>query len=191
MPVSVLHVYQSLAINVPSASMSLNFFFFDHTVLLKVSFMVRPMVVFLCSAQEIFPELCSTFFAKIWQHCCCCSAAQSCPTLCDPVDHSMPGFPVHHELPEPAQWCHPTISSSVIPFFSCPQSFLAWESFPMILLFTSNGQSIGASALASVLPMNIQDWIPLELTGLISFQSKGLSRVFSNTTVQKHQFFGA
>ena len=191
MPVSVLHVYQSLAINVPSASTSLNFFFFDHIVLLKVSFMVRPMVVFLCSAQEIFPELCSTFFAKIWQHCCCCSAAQSCPTLCDPVDHSMPGFPVHHELLEPAQWCHPTISHSVVPFSSCLQSFPASGSFPMSQLFAWGGQSIGASALASVLSMNIQGWFPLGLTGLISLQSKGLARFFSNTTVQKHDFFGA
>ena len=85
-------------------------------------------------------------------------------------------------------WCHPTISSSVIPFSSCPQSFPASGSFLMSWLFVSGGQSIGASA--SVLPMNIQDWFPLGLTGLISLQSKRLSRVFSNTTVQKHQFFG-
>ena len=87
-------------------------------------------------------------------------------------------------------WCHPTISSSVIPFSSCLQSFPASESFPMSQFFTSGGQSIGASATAWVLPMKIQDWFPLGLTGLI-LQSKGLSRVFSNTTVQKHQFFGA
>ena len=87
-------------------------------------------------------------------------------------------------------WCHPTISSSVVPF-SCLQSFPASGAFPVSQFFTSGGQSIGASALASVLPMNIQDWFPLGLTGLISLQSKGLSRVFSNTTVQKHQFFGA
>ena len=88
-------------------------------------------------------------------------------------------------------WCHPTISSSVIPFSSCPLSFLASESFLKSWLFTSGGQSIGASASASVLPMNIQDWFPLGFTGLISLQSKGLSRVFSNTTVQKNQFFDA
>ena len=88
-------------------------------------------------------------------------------------------------------WCHPTISSSVIPFSSCLQSFPALGSFPMSWLFPSSGQSIRASASASVLPMNIQDWFPLGLTGLISLQSKGLSKVFSNTTVQKHQFFGA
>ena len=86
-------------------------------------------------------------------------------------------------------WCHPTISSSVIPFSSCLQSFPASGSFLMIWLFTSGGQSIGASVSASVLPMNIQDWFPLGWTGWISLQSKGLSRVFSNTTVPKHQFF--
>ena len=80
-------------------------------------------------------------------------------------------------------WCHPTISSSVFPFSSCPQSFPASGSFPMSQLFTSGGQSIGVSASASVLPMNIQDWSPLGWTGWISLQSKGLSRVFSNTTV--------
>ena len=83
-----------------------------------------------------------------------------------------------------SQWCHPTISSSVVSFSSRLQSF------PMSQFFTSSGPSIGVSALASVLPMNIQDWSPLGWTGLISLQSKGLSRVFSNTTVQKHQFFG-
>ena len=88
-------------------------------------------------------------------------------------------------------WCHPPISSSVIPFSSRLQSFPASGSFPRSQLFTSGGQSIGASASTSVLPMNIQDWFPLGWTGWISWQSKGLSRVFSNTTVQKHQFFGA
>ena len=86
-----------------------------------------------------------------------------------------------------SQWCHPTSSFSVIPFSSCLQSFPTSGSFPMTHFFASGGQSIGASA--SVLPMNIQDWFPLGLTGWISFQSKGLSRVFSNTTVQKHRFF--
>ena len=86
---------------------------------------------------------------------------------------------------------NPIISSSIIPFCSCLQYFPAWRSFPMSRLFTSGGQSIGASASASVLPMNIQDWFPLGLTDLISLLSKGLSRVFSNTTVQQHQFFGA
>ena len=88
-------------------------------------------------------------------------------------------------------WCHPAISSSVVPFSSCLQSCRASQSFPVSHFFTSGGQSIGVSASASILPVNIQDWFPLGLTGLISFQSKGLSRVFSNTTVQKHQFFSA
>ena len=87
-------------------------------------------------------------------------------------------------------WCHPTISSSVTPFFSCLQSFPASGSFPMRQFFALGGQSIGISASASGLPMNIQTWFPLGWTGLNSLQSKGLSRVFSNTTVQKHQFIG-
>ena len=125
------------------------------------------------------------------------SVAQSCPTLRDPMDHSMPGLPVHHQLPESTQtrllswWCHPTISSSVVPFSFCLQSFPASGSFQMSQFFPSGGQSIGVSASALVLPMNIQDWFPLGWTGWISLQSKGLSRVFSNTTVQKHQFFSA
>ena len=89
------------------------------------------------------------------------------------------------------QWCHPTILSSVVHFSSRLPSFPASESFPVNQLFTSGGQSIGASASASVPPMNIQGWFPLGFTGLIFLQSKGLSRVFSNTTVQKHQFFSA
>ena len=130
------------------------------------------------------------------------SVAQTCPTLCDPMNHSTPGLPVHHQLSEFTQthvhWVgdaiqpsHPTISSFVIPFSSCPQSFPASGSFQMSQFFALGGQSIGVSALTSVLPMNTQDWSPLRWTGWISLQSKGLSRVFSNTTVQKHQFFGA
>ena len=90
-----------------------------------------------------------------------------------------------------SQWCHPTISSSVVPFSSCPQSSPASGSFPMSQLFASGGQSIGVSASTSVLPMNTQDWSPLGWTGWISLQSKGLSRILSNTTVKKHQFFSA
>ena len=89
-----------------------------------------------------------------------------------------------------SQWCHPAISSSVVPFSSFPQSLPASGSFPMSQFFASGGQSIGVSASISVLPMNTQDWSPLGWTGWISLQTKGLSRVFSNTTVQKHQFFG-
>ena len=89
------------------------------------------------------------------------------------------------------RWCHPAISSSVVPFSSCPQSLPASGSFPMSQLFPWGGESIGVSALASLLPMNTQDWSPLGWTGWISLQSKGLSRVLSNTTVQKHPFFSA
>jgi len=90
-----------------------------------------------------------------------------------------------------SQWCHPTISSSVIPFSSCIQSCPASGSFPVSQIFASGGQGIGVSASTSVLPINIQDWFPLGWTSWISLQSKGLSRVFSNATVQKHQFFGS
>ena len=96
-----------------------------------------------------------------------------------------------HPNPCPlSRWCHPTISFPIVPFSSCPQSFSAPGSFPLSRLFISDGESTGASASASVLPVNIQDWCPSGLTGLISLQSKGLSRVFSNTTVQNHQLFG-
>ena len=107
--------------------------------------------------------------------------------------HARPPCPsptprVHSNSCPSSRWCHPAISSSVIPFSSCRQSLPASGSFPMSQLFTSGGQRIGVSASASVLPMNTQDWSPLGWTSWISLQSKGLSRVFSNTTVQKHQF---
>ena len=98
---------------------------------------------------------------------------------------------VHSNSRPLSWWCHPTISSSVIPFSSCLQSFPVSASFPISQLLTSDGQSIGVLASTSVLPMNIQDWFPLGWTGSISSQSKGLSRVFFNTTVQKQQFFSA
>ena len=112
------------------------------------------------------------------------------------LQHARPPCPsptprVHPNSCPSSRWCHPAISSSVVPFSSCPQSLPASESFPMSQLFTWGGPSIEVSALASVLPKNTQGWSPLEWTGWISLQSKGLSRVFSNTTVQKHQFFGA
>ena len=105
-----------------------------------------------------------------------------------PCPSPTPG--VHPNLCPSSWWCHPAISSSVIPLSSCPQSLPPSGSFPMSQLFPWGGQNIGVSALASVLPENTQDWSPLGWTGWISLQSKGLSRVFSNTTVQKHQFFG-
>ena len=108
--------------------------------------------------------------------------------------HARPNCPspspgVHSDSCPSSQWCHPAISSSVVPFSSCPQSLPASGSFPMSQPFTWGGQNIGVSASESVFPMNTHDWSPSEWTGWISLQSKGLSRVFSNITVQKHQFF--
>ena len=131
--------------------------------------------------------------------CCCCSAlTQSCLTLCNPRDCSMPSFPVTHHLLElvqthvywgsdPIQPSH-HLSSPSPPVFSLSQH---QGFFLMSRLFAAGGQSVGASASASVLTMNIQDWFPLGLTSLISLSLKGLSKVFSNTAVQKHHFFGA
>ena len=128
------------------------------------------------------------------------SSQFSCSVLSDSLQlhesqHARPPCPspvpgVHSNSPPSSWWCHPAISSSVIPFSSCPQPLPASQSFPMSQLFTWGGQSTGVSALASFLPKKSQSWSPSEWTGWISLQSKGLSRVFSNTTVQKHQFFG-
>ena len=111
------------------------------------------------------------------------------------LQHARPPCPsptpgVHSDSRPSSQWCHPAISSIVVPFFSCPQSLPASESFPISQLFAWGGQSTGVSALASFLPKKSQGWYPSEWTGCISLQSKGLSRVFSNTTVPKHQVFG-
>ena len=124
-----------------------------------------------------FAQLCLTLWPHGLQH-----TRLSCPSPAPGVYSNSCPF---------SQWCHPTFSSSVIPFSSCLQSFPVSGSFPITQFFTLGGQSIGASVSASVLPMNIQDWFPLVLSGLISLQSKGLSRVFCNTTVRKHKFFGA
>ena len=125
----------------------------------------------------------------------------SCSVVSDSLrphesQHARPPCPsptpkVHSNSCPSSRWCHPAISSSVVPFSSCPQSLPASDSSPMSQFFAWGGQSTGVSALASVLPKNTQDRSPLEWTGWISLESKGLSRVFSNTTVQKHQFFGA
>ena len=123
------------------------------------------------------------------------SVPQSCLTLCDPMNRSTPGLPVHHQLPELARLMsiESVMSSNHLilcrPLLLLPSIYPASGSFPMSLFFTSGGQSIGVSASTSVLPRNIQDWFPLGWTGWISLLSKGLSSVFSNTTVQKHQFF--
>ena len=130
--------------------------------------------------------------------CFCCSEAKSCLTLCDPMDCSMPGFPVHHQLPKLAQthvhWVsdaiqpsHP-LSSPSPPTFNLSQH---QDLFQWVSQLHQVAKSTGDSPSASVLPMNIQDWFPLGLTDWISLKSKGFSRVFSNTAVQKHQFFSA
>ena len=131
----------------------------------------------------------------LWWSPCWFSVTKSCLTLWDSMDYSTPGFPVLHFLPEFAQTHVPRVSDatilpSVTPFSSCPQFFPASGCFSVSWLFASGSQSIGASALLSVLLMTIQGWLPLGLTDLISLLSKGRSRVFSNTTVQKPQFFG-
>ena len=137
----------------------------------------------------------------LWKWDCCCSVAQLCLTPWDPMrPHDTPWTTARQaslsftiswicsNLCPLSRWCHPTISSSVVPFSACLQSLPASGSFLMSQLFALGGQISVASASASVLPMNIQDWFPLGWTDLISLQSKGLSRVFSNTTIQKHQF---
>ena len=144
------------------------------------------------SSQELLERIAKLGFSSVHS----LSHVRLFATPC--MDCSMPGFPVHHQLPELTQThvhqvsdIYPTISSSVIPFSSCLHSFPASGSFPVSKFFPLGAQSIGVSASASILPMNIQDWFPLGWTGWISLQSKGLSRVFSNTTIQKYQFLGA
>ena len=122
---------------------------------------------------------CSVMSNSLWPH----ESQYARPRCPSPT----PG--VHSNSRSSSRWCHPAISSSVVPFSSCPQSLPASESFPMCQLFAWGGQSTGVSAWASFLPKKSQDWSPSEWTGWISLQSKGLSGVFSNTTVQKHQFF--
>ena len=135
-----------------------------------------------CSGQQPFSSVqfsCSVMSNSLWLH----EPQHARPPCPSPT-------PKVHPNPCPlSRWCHPTILPSIVPFSYCPQSFLASGSFPMSQLFSSVDQSIGVSA-SSVLPMNTQDWSPLGWTGWISLQSKGLSRVFSNTTIQKHPFFG-
>ena len=146
------------------------------------------------------PEIVLSFKNTFYLHCQFSSVQFSCSVLSDSLrpresQYARPPCPsptpgVHSNSHPWSRWWHPAISSPVVPFSSCPQSLPASQSFPMSQLFAWGGHSIGVSASASVLPMNTQAWSPLGWTGWISLQSKGLSRVFSNTTVQKHQFFG-
>ena len=161
--------------------------------------LIRPLFSFpsfLDQTQMLSPGLASkaTFLVCKNQFS---SVAQSCPTLCDPMNRSTPGLPVHHQLPEFTQtyvhWVGDSIQLShplLSPFPPVPNPS-QHQSLPVSQLFAWGGQSTGVSDLASFLPKNTQDWSPLERTGWISLQSKGLSGVFSNTTVQKHQFFSA
>ena len=144
--------------------------------ILNAYFLCAAVVVCTYAPVRWVVQSCSTY---LWSHESQ-HARHPCPSL-------TPG--VYPNSCPSSWWCHPAISSSVVPF-SCPQSFPASGSFPMSQLFASGGQSIGVSASTSGLPINTQDWSPSEWTRWISLQSKGLSRVFSNTTVQKHQFFG-
>ena len=152
---------------------------------------------FCCLILDIFFVISSNLLTFLLKYIN--SVQFSCSVMSDSLrhhgpQHTRPPYPsptlgVYPNSYPVSQWCHPTISSSAVPFSSCPQSFSASGSFPMSQLFLSDGQSIGVSASTSVLLMNTQDLSPLGWTSWISLQSKGLSRVFSNTTVQKHQFF--
>ena len=159
---------------------------------IKLNF-IRILLTFWHGYCHVYKSFCSVIqFSSVQFNCSVVSDSlrpresqhtrPPCPSP-SPGDHSNP-------LPS-SRWCHPTISSSVVPFSSCPQSLPASESSPMSQLFAWGGQSTGVSALALFLPKKSQGWSPSEWTGWISLQSKGLSRVFSNSTVQKHQFFSA
>ena len=146
----------------------------------RVGIMIFSDPPFVC--QQLDTCLSSSVSFTLIRRVQCSSVAQSCPTLCDPVNRSTPGLRAHQPTPgvhsnscPSSQWCHPAISSSVVPFSSCPQSLPASGSFPVSQLFTWGGQSIGVSALASFLPKKSQGWSPSEWTGWTSLQSKGLS----------------
>ena len=185
----------------PSHSTPYWLFFIDS---LYLCLKILPILVFL-SLSHLYPMLqslrLSDFLILKPFHSTFSSVQFSCSVVSDSLrphesQHARPSCPsptpgVHSDSCPSSQWCHPAISSSVIPFSSCPQSLPALESFPTSQLFAWGGQSTGVSASASVLPMNTQDWSPLGWSGWLSLQSKGLSRVFSNTTVQKRQFFSA
>ena len=168
-----------------SSVSSFSFFFFTF---LSLFFFCSLFLHFaFCHVLEILKNVISSVQSS--------SVAQSCPTLCNPMNRSVPGLPVHHQLPEFTQTHVHQVSDAIQPSHPPSSPFppapnpSQHQSFPMSQLFAWSGQSTGVSALASFLPKNIQDWSPLEWTDWISLQSKGLSRIFSNTTLQKHQFF--
>ena len=149
----------------------------------------HPLIKEISLEKQLIPGLVQEKYKTSPYHLQFSSVAQSCPTLCDPMNRGMPGLPVHYQLPESTQthvlswWCHPAISSSVVPFSSCLQSFPASGPFQMSPFFGIRWPKSIVSALASVLAKNTHDWSPLEWTGWISLQSKGLSRVFSNNSL--------
>ena len=180
-----------------SFTISLNLF-----KLISIESVMLSNHLILCCLFLLLPSIFPSIRAISNELALCISSVQfSCSVVSDflrphELQHTRPPCPsptprVHTNPCPSSQWCYPTISSSVIPFSSCPQSFPASGSFQMSQLFASGADSIGVSASASVLPMNTQDWSPLGWTGWISLQCKGLPRVFSNTLVQKHQFFSA
>ena len=161
--------------------------------LLPCKVMAGPFPCVLCLHSKLKETLFTIFQLEFGKKCCCFSVTKLCLTLCDPMDCSAPSlsFTVARDGSNScpvSRCCYLTISSSATPFSSCLQSFPASKCFPMSWLFTSGGQSIGASASAPVLLMNIQGWFPLGLTGLISLLCP---RVLSSATIWKHQFFGA
>ena len=167
-------------------SFSFEIYFFWHRMLDCQGFLCACLFVWFAGAGAALP-----FSSVQFSHSVVSDSLQPHES-----QHTRPPCPsptpgVHSKSCPSSQWCHPAISYSVIPFSSCPQSLPASEFFPMSQLFSSSGPSIGVSALASFLPKNTQGWTPLGWTGWISLQSKGLSRVFSNTTVQNHQLFSA
>ena len=178
--ITFVHYFKIYFILLCIIAISLNICLLSHTV---ITIKIQILILFVCFLELVI----SVQFSR---------SVMSNSLRPDKQQHARPPCPSQtpgaHPNPCPSsQWCHPTISCSVVPFSSCPQSFPTSGSFQISQRFASGGQSIGVSASTSVFPMNTQDWSPLGWTGWISLQSKGLWRVFSNTTVQKHQFFGS
>ena len=184
----LLHTPPALVLNLPKSTLFISLAMFHHWLLVQIPSFSKFWPVSLLPTFQ--GALRVTFLQSVSQFSCSVMSDSLRP---HGLQHARPPCPsptprVYPNSCPSSQWCHPTISSSVVPFSSCPQSFPPSGSFPMSQFFTSGGQSIGVSASTSVLPMKTQDWSPLGWTGWISLQSKGLSRVFSNTTVQSINF---